>query len=138
MTDGRLARRQRFLLTTMGLGLLGLFLLAAILKPSTSGVGTHRQLGLPPCTFLTVFKIPCPSCGMTTSWSYVVRGQFLQAWSSNAGGACLAVLAALTSGWSLLGAIRGELCPPVPRESAWGLALVVLAVTLVDWVWRLL
>lgn len=47
--------------------------LARMLRPSAEGVGTHQQLGLPPCTFLWVTGIPCPFCGMTTSWSHAAR-----------------------------------------------------------------
>ncbi len=134
----QLTRRQRGLYAMIGVGLLGLLLLAAVLQPSGTGIGTHRQLGLPPCTFLTVFGVRCPSCGMTTSWSYFVRGQIGPAWSTNAGGACLAVLAALASGWSMFVAVRGELQPSLHREYALAIGLVVSTVTLVDWVSRLL
>ena len=134
----QLTRRKRGLYAIIGVGLLGLLLLAAVLRPSGTGIGTHRQLGLPPCTFLTVFGVRCPSCGMTTSWSYFVRGQFGLAWSTNAGGACLAVLAALVGGWSMFVAVRGELRPSLRREYALAIGLVVWTVTLVDWVSRLL
>ena len=138
MTRIQLTRRQRGLYAMIGVGLLGLLLLAAVLRPSESGFGTHRQLGLPPCTFLMVFGVRCPSCGMTTSWAYFVRGQFGQAWSTNAGGACLAVLAVLASGWSMFVVIRGQLQPCLRREYALAIGLVVLTITLVDWASRLL
>lgn len=47
--------------------------LAWSLDPSPHGVGTHRQLGLPPCTFLYLTGMPCPFCGMTTSWSHAAH-----------------------------------------------------------------
>src|SRR5687768_6027839 len=52
--------------------------LAAILTPSERGVGTHRQLGLPECTFLWVTGFPCPFCGMTTSWTHAAHGDVLR------------------------------------------------------------
>ncbi len=45
-----------------------------ILHPSPSGMGTHEELGLPPCGFLTMTGIPCPSCGLTTSITYLLHG----------------------------------------------------------------
>src|SRR5579859_2671290 len=42
-------------------------------------MGTHRQLGLPPCTFLWVTGFPCPFCGMTTSWTHAAHGEL---WSA--------------------------------------------------------
>jgi hypothetical protein len=49
------------------------------LKPAACGYGTHTQLGLPPCNFLLVTHLPCPSCGLTTSFAYAIRFQFWKA-----------------------------------------------------------
>ena len=35
-------------------------------------MGTHQQLGLPPCNFVTLTGYPCPACGMTTSFALLV------------------------------------------------------------------
>jgi hypothetical protein len=53
------------------------------LKPAASGYGTHTQLGLPPCAFLLVTHLPCPSCGLTTCFAYAVRLQFWKAFLAN-------------------------------------------------------
>lgn len=50
--------------------------LAAGLTPSASRLGTHTQLGLPACGFLTRTGWPCPSCGLTTSFALAARGRF--------------------------------------------------------------
>jgi hypothetical protein len=50
--------------------------LSRYLQPSTRGVGTHEQLGLPPCTFLQLTGIPCPSCGLTTSFAHAAHLHF--------------------------------------------------------------
>ena len=55
-----------------------IFLAAAWVTPNDRGVGTHHQLGLPTCSWIVAADIPCPTCGMTTSFSHAVRGQFLQ------------------------------------------------------------
>ncbi|MDX1386065.1 MAG: DUF2752 domain-containing protein [bacterium] len=51
--------------------------LASILEPHPSGMGTHRALGLPPCFFLFLTGWICPSCGLTTSFTHLAHGNFL-------------------------------------------------------------
>ena len=57
----RLSRRNRLTLAATGVGLLVLLLAAAWLEPSPNGHGTHQQLGLPSCTFLTVVRSTMPN-----------------------------------------------------------------------------
>ncbi|MAA78355.1 MAG: hypothetical protein CL916_03780 [Deltaproteobacteria bacterium] len=57
---------------------LSVLLLAYILEPEASGIGTHQQLGLEPCGFLTRLKIPCMMCGMTTSFSLYMHIQVVE------------------------------------------------------------
>ena len=54
------------------LGFLAVMAMAVAVRPDRSGFGTHTQLHLPPCGFYLVFGKPCPSCGMTTSFSVTV------------------------------------------------------------------
>lgn len=63
------------------LGAIGIALLclaplvtAALLRPSPDGFGSHTALGLAPCQFMQHTGLPCPSCGMTTSWTWFARG----------------------------------------------------------------
>ena len=56
---------------------------AAWLIPSPTGVGTHSQLGLPPCEFLARTGWPCPSCGLTTSLAAMAHGKVLSAWRAH-------------------------------------------------------
>jgi len=62
-----------------GLMLCGLGL-CALVQPDPSGIGTHRQLGLPPCLIcLATGRERCPSCGLTTGISHLIRGHWAQA-----------------------------------------------------------
>ena len=129
---------QRLLLTASGGVLIGLLATAASLTPSGRGYGTHQALGLPPCTLQMWYGIRCPSCGMTTAWSHLMRGQVVRAVGANSGGAMLAVAAALCGPWMLGSGLRGKWLWVPPREGpilAVGLAIVVT--TLIDWSVRL-
>ena len=53
--------------------------LSFYLVPDPHGFGTHRQLGLSSCTFMTLMNYPCPMCGMTTSFALMSRFQILRA-----------------------------------------------------------
>lgn len=76
MNDCREAKgwRDEWRFLTIGTLALAVLLTARFLEPSPAGVGTHQQLGLPPCPFLTMTTIPCPLCGLTTSISLAARG----------------------------------------------------------------
>ncbi|HUT59012.1 MAG TPA: DUF2752 domain-containing protein [Phycisphaerae bacterium] len=64
------------------LGCVAAFWAAGLLAPSSEGFGTHRQLGLPYCSFLARTGWPCPTCGLTTSMSAAARGRIAAAWAA--------------------------------------------------------
>jgi len=71
--------------------LLGVALVtaAASVQPDPRGFGSHEQLGLPPCGFALATGLPCPTCGMTTSFAYFVRLRPVDAARANPVGAIL-------------------------------------------------
>jgi hypothetical protein len=121
-----------------GLIPVGLLLTAAWLRPNAAGLGTHQQLGLPPCTMRVVAGIRCPSCGMTTSWSHMMRGQVLQSFAANSGGALLALAAAVGGPWAMVSGVRGRWWGGMPNEWMFaGISVAIMVVTLIDWGVRL-
>jgi len=85
----------------LALLLLVVLSLAAWLTPATAGFGTHRQLGLPPCTWARAFGRPCVTCGMTTSFSHAANLDVRASVLTQPMGFVLALLAA-TLVWPLL------------------------------------
>jgi hypothetical protein len=80
----------------LSLGCLAVLVTAARLPPSPSGVGTHESIGLARCQLLARTGVVCPSCGMTTSFSHLVRGNVLASFYVQPMGAVLGLLAAAT------------------------------------------
>src|SRR3954468_13240529 len=75
---------------------LGVLLTAARLTPDPSGTSTHTQLGMQSCQFLSRTGLPCPSCGMTSSFAWFVRGNLLASLYVQPMGTALAALASVT------------------------------------------
>lgn len=69
---------------------------------------THTQLGLPPCTFRTWTGLPCPSCGMTTSFALLLHGDVGNSLKANAVGTLVATVGLLLIPWCLACAVKGR------------------------------
>ncbi len=82
----------------IALGAFGLLLVAAGLRPSEDGHGTHTQMGLAPCPWVVRWDFPCPSCGMTTAFAYAANGDLVTAGATQPFGTLLALIAAV-AGW---------------------------------------
>jgi hypothetical protein len=70
--------------------------------------GTHQQLNLPPCTFQTMAGIPCPSCGMTTSFSLLMHADVWNSLKANFAGTVLASFGLLFIPWAIASAFLGR------------------------------
>jgi hypothetical protein len=78
---------------------------------------------------------PCPSCGMTTSFALLIRGDFVNAFRANEVGVLLAVFLIDEIPWSVVCVIRGRLffIRSLERALTWSVA-VFLTLLLVRWV----
>jgi hypothetical protein len=106
-----LNRWVRSSLVGVALGLAATFGVARWLNPYDEdgrprSMETHRQLGLPPCTFYTLTHLPCPSCGMTTSFSLLMHGDVANSLHANAVGTLLALFWLALIPWCLASAAR--------------------------------
>jgi hypothetical protein len=126
-------------LVGIALGLCGVFAIAAWLNPyNAEGDArtseTHKQLGLPSCTFKTVTGLPCPSCGMTTSFSLLMHGDLANSLRANAVGTLLAIFCLLLIPWSVASAIRSEplFIASMERALLW-VIVVFLVLALARW-----
>ncbi|MFP3903685.1 MAG: DUF2752 domain-containing protein [Armatimonadota bacterium] len=76
-----------------------------VLTPHASGYGTHQELLMPPCIFRMVTHVPCPMCGMTTSFAMVAEGDLAGAFDSHILGPPMFVLTVMTALLGLFGAL---------------------------------
>jgi len=111
---------------------------AALLEPDARGHGTHTQLGLPPCGFLTWTGTPCPGCGLTTAFAHGIRGHFALALSANPLGLLLFVAVCLGIPLGVTGGLRGwSFDAAVQRFSLHRWALAFAGCAAVLWAVRL-
>ena len=89
------SRQRRVLGVMVALGSGSLLMVAAMLSPSEKGLGTHQQLMLPECGWITSFDLPCPTCGMTTAFSHAANGNLPASFLTQPLGALLALATAI-------------------------------------------
>ncbi len=94
--------RSRLFWLLIPLSFAGVLLTAALLHPNPTGIGTHRALGLPDCLFHYLTGRICPSCGLTTSFTYLVHLHGLKAFQAHPLGPVIFLLYALLSFLALL------------------------------------
>lgn len=104
----------RAFLVVMAAAMVIVFYLATRVQPyAADGTAlrsaSHQTLGLPPCRFQEMADLPCPSCGMTTSFALLVRGDLVNSLRANWVGTGLAVFCLLFVPWSLVSIVRGRL-----------------------------
>src|SRR4030095_10825456 len=83
-----------------------IFTAAYGLHPDPRGLGTHEQLFLPPCWFHWWTGIPCPACGLTTSFAYLAKGDFLKGFQTHPMGPVLFLLAIMGFVYALISLFR--------------------------------
>jgi hypothetical protein len=94
----------------LALALIAVFAVAGWLDPynadgSPRTLATHQQLGLPPCNFYFFTGLPCPSCGMTTSFALLMHGDLRNSLRANAVGTLLAGFCLLLIPWCVVSAM---------------------------------
>lgn len=80
----------------------------AFLHASPTGHGTHEELGLPPCPSALFFSRPCPGCGLTTSWTAFIHGDFASSFHAHPLGPFLYLYFTVTAFLALRGWLKGH------------------------------
>lgn len=130
---------MRMLWGMAAIAAFSLLLLAAYLRPAGEGLGTHQQLGLPPCGWIMAADMPCPSCGMTTAFSHAADGNLLGSFRAQPMGALLALVTAvivIAAGWTALSGSR--LGPFLFGLMSARIGWAILVFALLAWIWKII
>tara|TARA_B100001750_G_C15290764_1_gene487184 strand:+ start:225 stop:683 length:459 start_codon:yes stop_codon:yes gene_type:complete len=129
----------RLVLVLVGLVLLAVWLMAWWLDPDMRGYGTHEQLGFPPCSFLQLTGYPCPSCGMTTAFSYLAKVQVLQSFQVNPGGCLIGIVSLLAIPWVFISAGMGRFIAIEAIESMLlSILILIFGISITVWIVRII
>lgn len=134
----RLKIGARLMGALFALAALTVLTLAARLQPDPSGVGTHHQLGLPPCGLLLMTGVPCMTCGMTTSFTELAHGHVLRSVIAQPAGTVLAILTAATFWIGSYIAVTGRPSARLLNMVPWArICFTVLGIVLVAWIYKI-
>ncbi len=142
MTEALQGRRRGWehwaLLGGALLVLAGLWLVRFSTQPDPRGLGTHEQLGMPPCNLLEYTGVPCPGCGVTTSLSLAYHGSIGEAFLTQPFGLFLAFALPLFAVGAIVACLRGydlrgELGRARTRWSAIGMVILLLSA----WIYKI-
>jgi hypothetical protein len=139
VSDSRVPTVERVLAAVVAACCLALLITAAGLSPDQQGSGTHTQLGMPQCGWAVNYGIPCPTCGMTTSFAHAANVDLWRSFTTQPMGFLLAVGTAgafwvalyVAATGSALGRLCGRLLAP---KALWGFLALALAAWAYKWV----
>ncbi|MBX3112199.1 MAG: DUF2752 domain-containing protein [Fimbriimonadaceae bacterium] len=109
--------------------------LGLAMRPSPLGHATHTQLGLPPCPSVALFHRPCPGCGLTTSWTFLLHGDWAGAFHAHPFGPLLYLAYTLGAVLAIYGLVKRKQVDTNTRPM--NIALVTFLVTFLAYgYWR--
>jgi hypothetical protein len=134
----RRATVDKLVWTGIASGALLVLVVARLLTPSPSGLGTHVALGLPACGFLRWSGLPCPACGLTTSFAHLAHAELGPALAAHPLGLPLFALTTVLLPTALVHGYRGvSFVREVDRIQADRCALALVLALMLSWIARL-
>jgi hypothetical protein len=126
------------LLGVAGAAVVAFLVLGLLVTPAAEGYGTHEKLGLPPCTSMALFGVPCPGCGVTTSVALASRGRLAESFLTQPFGLLVALLGVVSIPWALWGHLTGrDLYTDFLRLASKPVLVALALIVVAAWVYKL-
>ena len=111
--------------------------LALVISPDPSGVGTHTQLGLPPCGMLERTGRPCPTCGATTSFVLAAHGRFWESLVNQPFGFSVFLVTVGAFGFSIYSlVVRRSWLPVFERYHVVAFIVIMVVILFLSWSYK--
>ncbi len=128
----------RLLLALLAVILWAVIFASWYVTPSPDGYGSHIQLAIPKCSWITEKNRPCPTCGMTTAYSLTIRGRIIQAFITQPAGCvfavCHIILTLLLTYMVIVGKHPTHMTAMV-NYFAYRILFTIVFITLAGWAW---
>ncbi len=132
------SRNDRILYSILMASAALVLAIARWLHPSANGYGTHQQLGLPPCVFFKLTGIPCPSCGLTTSFAHAARLHLYHAFITQPFGViafCLTIVSIPLFAWLIRRRIAWK--DAIRARGVDAILYLLIAIYLISWFYKI-
>jgi len=128
----------RLVSLAVALAALAVLVIAVKLPPSPTGEGTHTGIGLQRCDFLATTGLPCPTCGMTTSFAWFVRANWVASFYVQPMGFALALATGALFWAALYMTLTGSPLHRLTRQLPMTYVVVaVMAFGIAAWGWKI-
>ena len=138
-TPIRISLYARVITLAVAAGCIYVIYHAVTLQPAPEGYGTHRAMGFLACNMISATGIPCPTCGMTTSFAWFFRGNLLASAYVQPAGFLLAYVLTMLLPLALYQAATGRPIHRITRLLSPRLFIALgIGLFALGWLWKIL
>ncbi|MBC7288489.1 MAG: DUF2752 domain-containing protein [Armatimonadetes bacterium] len=111
-------------------------LAAHVVEPDVRGYGTHTHVLPVECLFRRITHLPCPGCGLTTSFALAARGQWKEALRTHYLGPAAYLATWVLFFWGIFAALGALRAPSEVLGRTW-VIVAIAALMIAAWALRI-